>query len=99
MTQLNIQTNDNAVKQTISSVVNSALLHEEELLRTALERTQMRLKEFEKKYSLFSEEFFNQFQSGSLGDTDDYMDWYGEFQLYQVLSRKYSLLKDIVIVG
>jgi len=99
MTQLSIKTSDSSKHDSVKGVIDSALRREQELLSSSLERTKAKLTEFEKKYSLSSEEFYGKFQSGTLGDSDDYIDWFGEFQLYQILSEKYSLLKDIVVVN
>jgi len=99
MTQLSIKTSDSSQRESVNDVINSALRREQEILSSSLERTKSKLAEFEKKYSLSSEEFYRRFQSGSLGDSDDYIDWSGELQFYQILSEKYSLLKDIVIVN
>jgi len=37
---------------------------------------------FEKKYNLSSSEFYEQFNSGSLGDEPDYMLWSGTYEMY-----------------
>jgi len=58
-----------------------ALTREQTLARNAVERTKKRLKEYEQRYGMKTEEFYARFKSGELGDTDDYIDWAGEYEL------------------
>nr|MDO8077873.1 hypothetical protein [Candidatus Freyarchaeota archaeon] len=58
-----------------------ALTREQTLARNAVERTKKRLKEYEQRYGTKTEEFYARFKSGELGDTDDYIDWAGEYEL------------------
>ena len=58
-----------------------ALTREQTLARNAIERTKKRLKEYEQRYGMKTEEFYARFKSGELGDTDDYIDWAGEYEL------------------
>jgi len=37
---------------------------------------------FEKKYNLSSSEFYEQFNSGSLGDEPDFILWSGTYEMY-----------------
>ena len=40
------------------------------------------LRKFEKKYNQSSSEFYKRFESGELGDEDDYMIWAGIYETY-----------------
>lgn len=41
-----------------------------------------KLREFERKYGFSTIEFYRRFQSGELGDNDDFMMWNGLYHLY-----------------
>jgi hypothetical protein len=97
MTQLTIQAADAVSKQNISILVHSALQHERDLLHASLDRTRQRLGEFETKYSRSTDQFETEYRTGILGDSDDFIDWFGELQLLRVLAQKSSSLEDVVI--
>ncbi len=44
------------------------------------------LQKYEQKYAISSEEFFQRFQQGELGDDLDFIDWAGAYRLF--LDRK-----------
>jgi hypothetical protein len=56
---------------------------EQALERNAIKRTKKRLEEYEQRYGMKTEEFYEKFESGELGDLDDYIDWAGEYELLQ----------------
>jgi hemerythrin-like domain-containing protein len=66
----------------------SALAREQALARNAISRTKERLKGFEQKYGMKMEEFYERFKSGELGDSDDYIDWAGEYELLKHLEEE-----------
>ncbi len=53
---------------------------------------QIDLKQFEEQYSLSSEEFYRQFESGKLGDKEDYMIWAG---IYEMLLQNKKRLGEL----
>lgn len=46
------------------------------------------LKEFEGKYKLKSKEFYTKFESGEIGDSMDYIEWSGIYELYTKAQSK-----------
>ncbi|HEX6386052.1 MAG TPA: hypothetical protein VF177_15385 [Anaerolineae bacterium] len=64
----------------------------EELLR--LERELITL---EQKYGLSSAEFYNQYQSGKLGDAMDFIQWAGLYRLHSRLKKLISNSLDVVV--
>jgi ribosomal protein S24E len=40
------------------------------------------LKQFEKKYAMNTKLFYKKFESGEIGDEDDYMIWSGIYEMY-----------------
>lgn len=51
------------------------------------------LSEFEKKYNLSSDEFYNQFNKGLLDDNLDFMLWSGIYEMYLENVRQVQELK------
>lgn len=46
--------------------------------------------DFENKYSLKSDDFYREFEAGRLGDSADFMEWSGIYELYSAALRKIS---------
>lgn len=47
-----------------------------------------RLRQYEQNYGLSSEDFYDQFMNGSLGDAEDYIEWAGFYELLQPIKDK-----------
>ena len=75
--------------------MQNALNREEEILRNGLSRTTKNLREFERKYDLPSNEFYKRYQNGQLDDRNDYVDWAGEYQIFESLKEQIELLKEL----
>ncbi len=56
--------------------------HAKERASTDVKVLRRDLSEFEAKYGIPSDEFFNRFGSGELGDDGDYFEWSAIFQMY-----------------
>lgn len=54
----------------------------------ALIATTRRLKEYEQKYGMTTEEFYAQFMSGELGDAKEFIGWAGTFEVFTRLKRR-----------
>lgn len=77
MTSLSVDVKSEIARQALIG----ALSREQTLSRNAISRTKKRLKEYERRYGMKTEEFYERFKSGELGDMDDYVDWAGEYEL------------------
>lgn len=53
---------------------------------------QLDLDTFEEKYSMNSEEFFQRFEAGQLGDEKDFIVWSGLYELQQDSKQKLNML-------
>jgi hypothetical protein len=58
-----------------------------------LEELDRDLQEFEVRYDMTSEIFIQRFQTGSLGDDLDFVEWNAFYHLNQSLQRQIELLK------
>ena len=56
--------------------------------RLRLERYEHDLIEFEQRHGMKSSEFYNRFKSGELGDSMDFFEWFGIYELYAELLKK-----------
>lgn len=52
-------------------------------LKRAILNLRLNLREFEEKYGMTSEEFYREFQSGHLGDAEDFIIWAGLYEMYE----------------
>ncbi len=46
-------------------------------------KIQTKIREYEQSYNMSTEEFYKLFLTGELGDSSDYMDWAGSYELLQ----------------
>ncbi|MBM3236150.1 hypothetical protein FJZ31_07605 [Candidatus Poribacteria bacterium] len=74
---------DNAVKSEINSI------------ELGIKRASQKMKKFERKYKMSSEEFYNAFSNGELGDDFDFMEWAGEYELLVDLEQDIEKLRGI----
>lgn len=78
-----------ALKPLIESAVRSEL----RMLEMGLERTRQRLRDFETKYGLSSEEFMRRYEGGELSESLDFIEWTGEVQTYELLLERQDALQ------
>ncbi|MGD8779734.1 MAG: hypothetical protein PVH88_12315 [Ignavibacteria bacterium] len=97
MTEINISTSDADKHKTLNSILSNAIERERLILLSAIEKTKFRLTEFEKRNSVSSDRFFENYTNGTAGDSDEVIDWAGEYQIYLNLKKKLDSLKDVVV--
>jgi len=81
----------------VRKVLSSTLRNEVELanvLRTYFERA---CYAFEQQYQMASEEFMQQFESGTLGDDADYFDWYAAKHGFDLWERRFRILSGVQV--
>jgi len=61
-------------------------------LKREISRMQTDLKKFETKFSMSSEEFFEKFENGELGDEKDFIIWSGVYEMQQSCKNKLKKL-------
>ena len=75
-------------------VLREALETEALRLKYSLNLAKKRLKRFEVKYNISSEEFINEWSAEDLKGKDlEYVEWAGEYQLFSRLSERLVVLK------
>jgi IS4 transposase len=97
MTTVTVNSTNRTKKRTAVQLLKSALQREQEILKVGLIKTENKLTQFEKKYGMSSQKFFELYQKGKTDDRNDYIDWAGEFQIYQSLKDQMEVLEEIRI--
>jgi phage shock protein A len=82
-------------KRELKTLVEGAIGNELRLLETGVRRTERRLREFEKKYRLGTQDFVAQYESDKLEETLDFDEWIGECRMLERLKEKAETLRDI----
>jgi len=82
-------------KRRLKPLVEAAIGNELRLLEAGIQRTEQRLREFEKKYHLGTQDFVARYESDSLEETLDFDEWIGEFRMFERLQEKAETLRGI----
>lgn len=93
MIQVTIQPKDKF--PLVHSLLSDAIQRQSQLLKQSLERTTQILKKFETQYGITSDEFFRLYQDGKSDDRNDFIDWAGEYQIFQSLYDQIRCLEEI----
>lgn len=80
-----------ALKPLIESAVQSEL----RMLELGIERTTQRLHAFEEQYALTSAEFEHRFETGTVDESLDFIEWAGEIKTYQLLKLQLQTLQEL----
>jgi hypothetical protein len=54
-------------------------------------------REFEQKYNMSSDEFLERFESGELGDDEQWFSWYAVKQGFDAWDRRYNVLQRVAL--
>jgi phage shock protein A len=79
----------------LKPLVESALANELRLLEAGIRRTEQRLREFEAKYQLSTDEFVRRFEDDEFDETLELADWIGEYRLLERLREKAETLRGV----
>ncbi|MFH1562737.1 MAG: hypothetical protein ABIF11_04870 [Nitrospirota bacterium] len=94
MTQLMLKSNSS---KEVIPLINEALENEKRIITTGIRRTERLLSDFENRYEMNSNEFFEKYQLGKLGDASEMIDWAGEYKILMKLKREYQQLREVQI--
>lgn len=64
--------------------------------RLRLERYEKALQAYESRYAMDSKVFYQRFEAGAVGDSMDYFDWAGIYELYLDVQHKIQRLEQAV---
>ena len=72
-----------------------ACTEKEKLLTVKAENYLNRLKRFEKKHRMKSDEFFQAFKNGKLGDDAEWFDWIFVYEAYTQTSKQKKIIEGL----
>ena len=83
-------------KKYIESTINKMLKVELGMVKRELEQVKNSLDDFEKRYKMSSDEFYNKFNAGKLGDDREYIKWYAYKDTFNKLMERLKEIEKIV---
>lgn len=96
MVTLNIKTVSGEV-ETIKKFLVDGLDEEKKRLEYALELTQKKLKDFEKKFGMSTDMFLEKFKTGEIKENDETFEWWSEKKIVDELRGKLRTITSIEI--
>ena len=91
MTQITVKSDK---KIDILPLVSSAIERESNIIYFGIKRTKRNLEHFEKRHKIKTGIFYRKFQQGKMGDSMDFIEWAGEYEILQNLLREYEELRE-----
>jgi len=82
----------------LKSIVESALAEKLRSLEAGISRTEERIREFEAKYQLSTEEFLHRYENDEFPETLDLDEWIGEAWMLAHLREKKEKIEGIEFV-
>lgn len=79
----------------LSRAIGKIVEHTKERTSSNVHLLKKDLSQFEKKYGISSEKFFNRFEKGELGDDEDYFEWSAIFQTYKRATERLEMLEEV----
>ncbi len=77
-------------------ILRNSLERELRIIEYSIERTTEKLKSFEKKYNMSSEEFYEKFEKGELEDSQEFMLWASEYEALKVLKKDKEIIERML---
>ena len=85
-------TNASSLDRVLVLSIDKLLDRETSRLISQRARLEQQLSDFEQRYSLNSEEFYEKFERGELGDAMDFVEWSATYEMTANLRRQLSIL-------
>lgn len=82
-----------SIRSAVSFALNSALAQARQRYEHYAELCQ----KFEKKHGMTSDEFINKFDTGSLGDGEDFFDWYAAKRGMDIWHERFEILSGVSV--
>ncbi len=77
-------------------IVRESLKREVDLMESRIKLVRSEIKDFEEKYKMPSDEFLEQFEEGSVGDSQDSFEWWGLLKGLKKIEEKVKLDKAVL---
>ena len=85
-------TNASSLDRVLVLSIDKLLDRETSRLISQKARLEQQLSDFEQRYSFSSEEFYEKFERGELGDAMDFVEWSATYEMTANLRRQLSIL-------
>lgn len=76
-------------------VLKTAIENEKKLLKSKIAVYSSRLKEYEKKHGMTTDKFLKKFETGELGDEEQWFEWFADADIRKELENKIKVLEGI----
>ncbi|MFQ6121431.1 MAG: hypothetical protein ACE5KE_16275 [Methanosarcinales archaeon] len=77
----------------IDTTINKLWNYEVQKFEKDLQELTQELQKFEKKYNMNSREFIKKFESGELGDEEDFFEWFALYDMHKRIKSRLDLLR------
>ena len=84
-----------SLQRPLRPLVEAALNNELRLIEAGIRRTEQRLKDFEMRYGLSTQEFIQRYENDEFVEMLDFDEWIGEYRLLERLQEKAETLRGI----
>ncbi len=78
----------------LSRSIGKIIEYEKEKTIKEVDMLKEELSRFESTYQMSSEDFFNRFEKGDLGDKEDFFEWSAMYQMYQRSVDRLNILES-----
>ncbi|MGB9939427.1 hypothetical protein [Methanosarcina sp.] len=83
--------------QEVSEVIRGALEQNQRVAKYKIKKYLEVCEDFEKKYEMDSDLFMEKFDSGKLGDDDDFFGWYAAKRGFDIWNKRLKIISGIQI--
>lgn len=83
----------------LSRIVKSAIEREKDIINRGINKSIENLKQYEAKYGITSQDFYQKYSEGEMGDDQEIMLWAAECQALERLQKDNSRLEGVTIVS
>ena len=83
-------------EEEINEVIDESITSRLEFAQRRLATYQASCAAFEQQHNMSTQEFLDKFESGALGDQQEWFDWYAAAEGKTLWSRKYDILAHLV---
>ena len=97
MVELTIKANVSDPRE-ISPLIELAVGKELKMLQQSMRRIKEDLSDFERRYGMKTEQFYDKFIAGQLGDAMDFIEWSGEYESLKKIKEDVRKLESIEYV-
>ncbi len=83
-------------EEEVKGVIDESIASRLEFAQRRLSAYQASCATFERRYGMSTQEFLEKFESGTLGDQQEWFDWYAVAEGKKIWSRKHDILARLL---